>query len=96
MPPKQVIISSRVPYLRLSLTDVLTVSAVCLHCILIVNLYIAPTDASEDQYSYSFEKNTLETTCALLSKFLGGDPERELQALIALQELMDDLQHPSG
>jgi hypothetical protein len=57
---------------------------------------IEPIDASPDNFALTFEKSVLQTYCPLLTKFLGGDPEREFQALIALQELMDALQHPSG
>ena len=58
---------------------------------------MTPTEPSEEeQYSYTLDKVLLTHACPLLSKFLGGDADRELQALIALQELMGNLQHPSG
>ncbi len=51
----------------------------------------APLDSS---YSYTLETNKLNAISPLLVKFFGGDQEIELQALVVLQELMGELQHP--
>jgi len=51
---------------------------------------IAPQDVRET----TLDEPQLVSCAPVLQKFLGGDAEHELQALIVLQELMEKLEHP--
>ena len=60
--------------------------------------YFIESIQSNDQKEYSKElfKETLEPRAPLLVKFLGGEAVKELRALLVLQQLMEELQHPAG
>jgi hypothetical protein len=45
-------------------------------------------------FTYSLNSDKLDAISSLLAKYFNRDHEKELQALVFLQELMEKLEHP--